>query len=418
MMDTVKITKAPTGGTINAIISKSAAHRLLIAGFISDLDITECCKGLSDDITATKICLEELCEAKDGTDKICNLHCGMSASTLRFLMPLASALGIECDFVCEGGLEDRPMDPYIEALAKRGCRIEGHNPKHISGKLTSGTFEIPGSISSQFITGLLIALPILEGDSTVVVVGKIESRPYVDLTLQVLDTAGIEIQEEEGEEFSEFFIKGGQKYALPENELQDIEGDWSNVAFWIVMDTMLRIRDGDPEGMARERISFRGLNPISAQGDKAVVPIVDNLLTAKENEMAIELDIDVADTPDLVPALAVLACARPEGSVTHIINAERLRYKETDRLRAITEVLSELGADIKESKDSLTIKSKGRLAGGEVDSFGDHRIAMMAATAACISDGPVTITNAKAVSKSYPNFYKDYQRLGGKLQWL
>lgn len=417
-MDTVKITKAPTGGTINAVISKSAAHRLLIAGFMSDLDITECCKGLSDDITATKRCLTELGKAREGAVKTRELDCGESASTLRFLMPLASALGIECDFVCRGNLADRPMEPYLETLAEHGCIVEGHNPKHLSGKLTSGDFDLPGSISSQFITGLLIALPVLEGDSTVSVVGRLDSRPYVDLTLQVLETAGIEIVEEEGEEYSLFRVKGGQKYALPENELQDIEGDWSNVAFWIVMDTMLRLRDGDPDGLAQERISFRGLNPISAQGDKAVVPIVDNLLMAKENEMDIEIDIDVADTPDLVPALAVLACARPEGSVTHIINAERLRYKETDRLKTINAVLSGLGADIKQSKDSLTIKSKGKLTGGEVDSFGDHRIAMMAATAACISDGPVTITNANAVSKSYPNFYKDCQRLGGKLQWL
>ena len=220
-MDTVKITKAPTGGTINAIISKSAAHRLLIAGFMSDLDITECCKGLSDDIAATKICLEELCEAKDGTDKICNLHCGMSASTLRFLMPLASALGIECDFVCEGGLEDRPMDPYIEALAKHGCRIEGHNPKHISGKLTSGTFEIPGSISSQFITGLLFALPLLAEDSDIVLTSHLESRPYVDITIDTLRRFGISVDETE----NGFHIAGRQKYTAHDEKNMAKVGD-------------------------------------------------------------------------------------------------------------------------------------------------------------------------------------------------
>ncbi len=414
-MDTVKILQPPTGGTIQAIPSKSAAHRLLIAGFLSGLDITDSCKGLSDDIAATGRCLAELAKAKErgaeesgvgqGGAGSCRLNCGESGSTLRFLMPLAAALGIESDFVCEGRLADRPMEPFLEVLAAHGCSVEGHNPKHLTGQLTAGTFTLPGSISSQFITGLLIALPILRGDSKVIVTGSIQSRPYIDLTLQILRTAGIKITEETK---GTFLIDGGQNYALPADALNNIEGDWSAAAFWIVMDAMI-------EG----HIAVNGLDPKSAQGDAAIIPLVRRCLDAGgAANIAEPLEIDVADTPDLVPALAVLACARPAGSVTRITGAGRLRYKESDRLRAVSEVLSSLGAATEEGEDQITITAKGKLTGGEVDSFGDHRIAMMAAAAACIAAGPVTITNAGAVSKSYPKFYEDYQRLGGKLQWL
>ncbi len=421
-MDTVKILQPPTGGTIQAIPSKSAAHRLLIAGFLSGLDITDSCKDLSDDITATSRCLAELAKAKesDGAKELggkecasagqrgagsCRLNCGESGSTLRFLMPLAAALGIESDFVCEGRLADRPMEPFLEVLAAHGCSVEGHNPKHLTGQLTAGTFTLPGSISSQFITGLLIALPILRGDSKVIVTGSIQSRPYIDLTLQILRTAGIKITEETK---GTFLIDGGQNYALPADALNNIEGDWSAAAFWIVIGAMI-------EG----HIAVNGLDPKSVQGDKAIIPLIRKCLCPERAVSAIEsLEIDVADTPDLVPALAVLACARPAGSVTRITGAGRLRYKESDRLRAVSEVLSSLGAAVEEGEDQLTITAKGKLTGGEADSFGDHRIAMMAAAAACIAAGPVTITNAGAVSKSYPKFYEDYQRLGGKLQWL
>lgn len=414
-MDTVKILQPPTGGTIQAIPSKSAAHRLLIAGFLSGLDTNDSCKGLSDDIAATGRCLAELAKAKErgaeesgvgqGGAGSCRLNCGESGSTLRFLMPLAAALGIESDFVCEGRLADRPMEPFLEGLAAHGCSVEGHNPKHLTGHLTAGTFTLPGSISSQFITGLLIALPILRGDSKVIVTGSIQSRPYIDLTLQILRTAGIKITEETK---GTFLIDGGQNYALPADALNNIEGDWSAAAFWIVMDAMI-------EG----HIAVNGLDPKSAQGDKAIIPLVRKCLDAGgAANIAGPLEIDVADTPDLAPALAVLACARPAGSVTRITGAGRLRYKESDRLHTVSEVLSSLGAEIEEGEDQLTITANGKLTGGKTDSFGDHRIAMMAAAAACIAEGSVTITNAGTVSKSYPNFYEDYQRLGGKLQWL
>ena len=408
-MSEIKITKAPNGGVVNAIVSKSAAHRILIAAFLSGLDLTDRCDGLSDDISATKACLLNMGEAQSrGTAHCCEVPCGESGSTLRFLLPLAGALGIESDFICLGRLPDRPMDPFLECLAQHGCLVEGRNPKHLTGKLTGGIFRLPGNISSQYVTGLLMALPILQEDSVISIDGRLQSRPYVDMTLSVLQKAGIEIEETE----NEFKIKGGQKYNLDAFALENIEGDWSGAAFWIAMDAMLRLQDA--AGGQEKRIDCIGLDPQSAQGDKEIETIAETVLESG----SAPIDIDVADVPDLVPALGALACARPEGSVTNIVNAGRLRFKESDRLHAVTVVLSGLGADIEEQEESLTIRSTGGLTGGQADSFGDHRIAMMAATAACIAQEEVTIIGAEAVKKSYPRFFEDYQKLGGEVQWL
>ena len=430
-MSEVRITKAPTGGEVEAIVSKSAAHRLLIAGFLSGLDLRGKCEGLSEDITATRECLLRLGDARAsandtraGAAGTCEVPCKESGSTLRFLIPLAGALGIESDFVCQGRLPDRPMGPFLDCLAEHGCTVEGRNPKHLSGKLTGGTFTLPGNISSQYVTGLLMALPLLREDSRIVTCGRLQSRPYVDLTLRVLQKAGIAIKETE----NEFMIPGGQNYSLADFALDKIEGDWSGAAFWIAMDAMLRLRKvtNTRNGSVREaaessaltnaaqRIICKGLDPESAQGDKAIAAIAEKMLTAGDET----IDIDVADIPDLVPALSALSCSRPEGSVTNIVNAGRLRFKESDRLHAVTVVLTGLGADIQEHEESLTIMSKGSLKGGEADSFGDHRIAMMAAQARCISEEPIVIIGAEAVNKSYPRFFEDYQKLGGEVQWM
>ena len=411
-MSDIKITKAPSGGSVNAIVSKSAAHRILIAAFLAGLDLTDRCDGLSDDISATKECLQNMGEAQktqgSAPAHCCEVPCGESGSTLRFLLPLAGALGIESDFICLGRLPDRPMGPFLDCLAQHGCTVEGRNPKHLIGKLTGGTFCLPGNISSQYVTGLLMALPILQEDSVISIDGRLQSRPYVDMTLSVLQKAGIEIEETE----HEFKIKGGQRYSLDAFALENIEGDWSGAAFWIAMDAMLRLQ-GTTDGQEK-RIDCVGLDPQSAQGDKEIEKIAETILRSGN----VPIDIDVADVPDLVPALGALACARPAGSVTNIVNAGRLRFKESDRLHAVTVVLSGLGADIEEQEESLTIRSTGGLTGGVADSFGDHRIAMMAATAACIAQEDVTILGAEAVKKSYPGFFEDYQKLGGEVQWL
>ncbi len=415
------INKPPVGGTVQAIVSKSAAHRIMIAAALSGLPLTQNLDGLSLDITATKQCLEELL-SEDRGDAPASLCCGESGSTLRFLLPVAGALGIDADLHCEGRLPDRPMGPFLEALGEHGCTVSGRTPKQIRGKLQPGTYHLPGDVSSQYVTGLLFALPLLEGDSRIEVAGTLQSRPYIDLTLEVLAKAGIRIREhaqEEGAPKTVFEISGGQTYALPAEELDHIEGDWSNGAFWIVMDAM-------NHRMGKERINCTGLDPASRQGDKAVTELVRRMDAADAaaqtggggSGQKAFVEIDVSDIPDLVPIITAYASGRPAGAVTHIVGAERLRFKESDRLRAVTETLSRIGADITEEPAGLMIRGTETLAGGEVTSFGDHRIVMMSAAAACIAQGEIIIRGAEAVNKSYPGFFDDYQKLGGEVRIL
>ncbi len=426
----IRITKAPAGGTIPAIPSKSAAHRIMIAAALSGLPLTQNLEGLSLDITATKECLEALF-SRDRGHAPASLCCGESGSTLRFLLPVAGALGVDADLHCEGRLPDRPMEPFLEALAEHGCTVTGRTPKMIRGKLKPGTYRLPGNVSSQYVTGLLFALPLLEGDSRILVEGTLQSRPYIDLTLDVLAKAGIQVCEKtfgQGQKLAAeadgaetegpgtvFEIRGGQKYMLPAEELDRIEGDWSNGAFWIVMDAMNR-------RMGAGEITCTGLDPASRQGDRAIVELIRRMEQADRNSAADgqgrRVEIDVSDIPDLVPAISAYACGRPAGAVTHIVGAERLRFKESDRLRAVTEILSGLGADITEEPAGLMIRGTKTLSGGEADSFGDHRIVMMAAAAACIAEQDIIIRGAEAVNKSYPGFFEDYRKLGGEVREL
>lgn len=447
----IRITGAPKGGRVRAIPSKSAAHRIMIAAAMSGIDLSGHLDGLSKDITATKECLLAMtgaCRAAiasgEGSAPV-KLPCGESGSTLRFLIPLAGVLGVDADLYCEGRLPDRPMEPFLGPLKEHGCVVTGRDPKQLRGKLSGGDFRLPGNISSQYVTGLLMALPLAREDSRIIVEGTLQSRPYIDLTLEVLAKAGIRVREhqergktavpESGQTAvlkndeqacTVFEIAGGQEYRLAEAELIGIEGDWSNGAFWLVMDAMNRWRGLDG-------IECSGLDPASSQGDKAIVPIVgrmeaaDALIEAKGHGSAAAgyqpdisvagrsgfVEIDVSDIPDLVPAIAVYAVSRPPGAVTHIIGGGRLRYKESDRLRTVTETLNTLGAKIIEEKEGLMIPGSGKLYGGEVSSCTDHRIVMMAAAAACVTEGEIVIRDARAVEKSYPAFFEDYRMLGG-----
>lgn len=386
------VVKPVKSGSIKAIPSKSAAHRLMIAAGLSGHSLEGLCEGLSVDITATKECIDAL--MSDGEVK--KMPCRESGSTLRFLIPVTAALGVRGEFMAEGRLPYRPMTALKEQLESHGCRMssEGENPVWVDGKLESGIYILPGNISSQYVTGLLMALPMCDGDSEIQIDGILQSRPYVDMTLDVLKKSGIVIEESE----NTFKIAGNQKYNLARSYVEDVEGDWSNAAFWLVMDA---ISEGN--------IECTGLDKNSAQGDKA---IADWLYIVNTDE---EVNIDVGDIPDLVPILSVLASARKKGAVTNIVNAERLRYKESDRLKAVTEVMNGLGADIEENFDSLKIKGVERLKGGQADSYNDHRIAMMAAAAACISDGDIEIIGCEAVNKSYPAFFEHYKLLGGEV---
>ena len=403
MIVKVKKPAEPRSVAIDAIPSKSAGHRLLIAAALSGVDIVNEACGISQDIDATKDCLSAVLGASacQASGEAVVLEPRESGSTLRFLVPVVAALGIDADFHCKGRLADRPMEIMRRLLEEHGCSMspEGSNPIEIRGKLQSGEYRLPGNVSSQYVTGLLMALPLLEGDSSIQVEGILQSRPYVDLTLEVIREAGIEVSESENETGTRFDVRGNQAYTM--SKMSTIEGDWSNAAFWLVLDA---IWDGS--------VDCRGLRDNSSQGDKEIRKIIDSSAGSDE------LVIDVGDIPDLVPIVSVLACARSKGAVTRIVNAERLRYKESDRLVAVADIISKLGGQIEELKDGLVIKGTETLKGGEIDSFNDHRIAMSAAIAAVICDEAVIIRRAEAVSKSYPRFFEDYQMLCGNVEIL
>ncbi len=397
------IKKPAKMGTVRAIASKSMAHRMMIAQALSECESTVLCRDTSEDIEATKRCIEAL-RVEDSVKK---LYCGESGSTLRFLLPIAGVLGLECEFYMKGRLPQRPLSPLYEEMLSKGCNLspQGQTPLRLSGRLTGGRYMMPGNISSQYITGLLFALPLAGEDSRIDISGRLESSPYIDLTLQVLDAAGIKVfSDDKG-----FDIPGGQHYRL--EGTHHIEGDWSNAAFWLCMSVM-----------TGGSISCSDLDMNSRQGDRRILDVLESMgasIMCEDGKISVSAAhgrlrgavIDASEIPDLVPAIATVAVAAR--GQTRITNAGRLRLKESDRLKSVSAVLKALGADISEFSGGLVINGSGSIRGGSADSFGDHRIAMMAATAACISRGEITISGAEDVNKSYPGFYRDYCALGG-----
>jgi len=419
-MDKIIIKPKLLKGNIVVPSSKSLGHRGIIAAAlsrgISRVDNIQ----LSKDIEATMEIMKELGAVVNIEDqnlyidgrkmfsyeKKLDLRCRESGSTLRFLIPLALTKEGEYIFHGEGKLISRPLEPYYEIFKEKGIkysREEDGLPLKVRGKLTSGTYRVRGDISSQFITGLLFSLPILEGNSRILITTKLESKGYIDLTLDILKDFGIEI---ENNNYKEFNIRGAQKY---NSRNYYVEGDYSQGAFFLVA------------GALGSSIVCSGLNKDSLQGDKVILDILEAMgCNVEESEEGIKvkpsktkgIEIDASNCPDLVPVLTVLA-SLSEGE-TKIVNAKRLRIKECDRLHAITKELNKLGANIIELEDSLIISGVNELKGGEVDSHNDHRIVMALAIAATRAKGDVIINNPSAVEKSYPNFFKDYFKLGGK----
>ena len=427
----VKITKAVKGGKVRAIGSKSAAHRLLICAALADSETFISCEHLSLDIEATINCLKML-----GADIIpenngllvkpfnrfdinnrYSLDCGESGSTFRFLLPVCGALGLNVSFILGGRLPLRPLSALYDEMTSHGCVLSkpGISPFSCRGMLTSGIYTLPGNITSQFISGLLFALPLLNSgkvESFVNVTGILESRPYVDMSLDTLRLFGIRVYEEKDKVFR---IPGGQVFRSPKTV--KTEGDWSNAAFWLCAGAI-----GKNDGSTAGAVTVTGLNPESGQGDKKIVDILklfganivceNDSVTVSPGKLC-GIDIDAADIPDLVPVLAAVASAA-EGK-TVIRNAGRLRMKESDRLQTAEESLSALGADIKQTENGLVIIGKKSLPGGETESFGDHRIIMSAAILSAVCTGTVTIREAQVVNKSYPDFFKDFMTaLGGE----
>lgn len=418
----VTITPRKLNGTIDAIPSKSHAHRVLIAQKLAQLQGQRKADSLviptfSDDIAATKNCLVQL------DKQMPYLDCKESGSTLRFMLPVAMALKNEAVFIGSGKLPYRPISPLKEEMEAHGCSFRMGNTEQkisdkykeictITGRLQPGEYSLAGNVSSQFITGLLFALPLLDGDSVLRLTTKLESAGYVDLTLDVLRAFGIDVKRSFTDEgFEVYEIAGNQKYIEPDGLA--VEGDWSNASFWLVC------------GALGGNVTVRGLDLESSQRDKEIL----NVLRQMGAEIAIKglcditvscpsglkgCEVSVAQTPDMVPVLAA-AMALADGS-SLITNAERLKIKESDRLRTVYDFLSKLDADITYAGEGLSLTGKPALCGGEISSHNDHRIAMAAAVASCGCKGAVTITGAEAVKKSYPDFFKDFAALGGKVE--
>jgi 3-phosphoshikimate 1-carboxyvinyltransferase len=415
-MKDVKILPSFLKGEIKIPPSKSLCHRAIIAAALSQGQSMINNVVLSEDILATiegvralgafvtvhqdKLIIEG-CKLTPKDD--CIIDCNESGSTLRFLMPLGLLTNTTIRYIGKGNLCNRPMEPYIEIFKHQGISYSDIKlPMTIGGSLEPGVFKISGNISSQFITGLMFALPLLDGDSTILITEPLESKAYIDLTISVLRSFGISIS---NHNYLSFFIKGKQEYKKAN---YTVEGDYSQAAFWLVAGAL----GGD--------ITCLNLKRNSKQGDKAILELLKIAGVSLESfETHVKIlpsklqafEVDVSQCPDIMPILAVLA-ALSEGA-SKITGAARLRLKECDRLKAISMELNKLGAQIVEEKDSLTITGLKYLQGGDVESWGDHRIAMALAIAATKCIEPVTIRSSDAIHKSYPNFFEDYKMLGG-----
>ena len=413
----LQITPKKLSGAVTPPPSKSQAHRLLIAAALSGG--VSVLHGLaeSQDIQATRRCLSALgAGIEDLPDGALRVHglghgivmappyalldCGESGSTLRFLIPVALLVQGEASFTGRGRLMERPLKPYEDLFREKGVawKLEDNVLTVNGGRgydalaLDSGAYRLPGNVSSQFFTGLLFALPLLNGDSILVSTTPLESRDYLEMTRQALAAAGVTTR---WADENTLCVPGGQAY---QPFTATVEADWSQAGFWYAADFL------------DSQVEIRGLDPDSAQGDKVVSELYWKLARPGDAE------IDVSGCPDLLPPLAVMAAVR--SGTTRFTNAARLRMKESDRLSTITAALTALGAEVHEEPDRLIIVGKPSLPGGTVDSANDHRIAMMAAIAATGCTGPVTIRGAECVQKSYPDFWEVYRSLGGDIHVL
>ncbi len=418
----MNITLLPSSpcGKINAISSKSAAHRLLICSAFADKPTLIRCDAVNKDITATVDCLcalgakikydapyftvTPISTPADGA----SLMCGESGSTLRFLLPIIPALGIDARFFMEGRLPIRPLSPLYEELVRHGATLspQGLSPLFSGGKLVKGDYRLRGDVSSQFISGLLFALAVSGLGGNITVEGKTESLPYISMTLNALSLFGVEVQ------------RTNVGYTVPENSILHspeslyVEGDWSNAAFMLCMGAL-----------GKSTVCVSGLSPDSPQGDSKIVEILRSFgaeitehlgeYTVKGGNTLRGIELDASQIPDLVPAVATLAsCA--EGT-TRIYGASRLRLKESDRIASVCAMLSSLGANITPTQDGMIINGVPSLHGAAVCSANDHRIAMSAAIAAVAASGEVSVKGAECVSKSYPAFWEDIKNHLGVL---
>ena len=382
----IRITPGKLSGSLEAIPSKSQAHRYLICAAFAGTETDLICPDTNADIEATAACLNAIGatiqRTADGYHVVpiadvpdsAELYCRESGSTLRFLLPIVGALGVDATFHLEGRLPYRPLSPLWEEMERKGCILTRptENSIRCQGKLQGGEYSIDGGISSQFITGLLFALPLIQNETSLTVTGKLESKPYVTMTQRAIDLFG--------------------QPNTPSPETIRVEGDWSNGAFFLAAAAL-----GNP-------ITVNNLDPKSPQGDRAASKWIPSLTE--------HCTIDASDIPDLIPILSVVAGVN-KGAV--FTNIQRLRIKESDRVASTIAMLEALGGKADATENTLTVYGTGYL-GGTVHAAGDHRIAMSAAIAATCCAEDVTILSAEAVNKSYPKFWDEYRRLGGKYE--
>ena len=419
----ITITPAPLSGVLRVPSSKSMTHRELIAAALAKGETTLSGVTPSQDIEATVRILSLMGAhfTEEATEDGLTFHisgglspqegrleadAGESGSTLRFLIPLGLISGNAIRYVGHGRLSERPLTPYYGIFDEKGISFDNRDglPLTVKGQLPGGRYALPGDVSSQFFTGLLFALPLAGDDSVLISTTTLESKSYVDMTLDTLARHGITIHEKSPELYE---IPGGQSYKAGAFA---VEGDYSQAAFWLV------------SGLTGAGITLQGLFLDSKQGDKAILTILskmggdiceeNGMISAKPSKTRGTV-IDAEDCPDLVPALVALA-AVSEGT-TEIIHASRVRLKECDRLHAMAVELTKLGADIEEKPDGLLIRGQDHLTGGAVSSWNDHRIAMALAAVSAKCSAPLTVEGAESVRKSYPTFWEDFKRVGGRL---
>jgi len=414
-----RITPGALTGRVRVPSSKSMTHRHLIAAALADGESVVSGVDMSEDIEATIRILSQLgADIRDRGEG--NFHvsgglkpsgpmtcdAGESGSTLRFLIPLGLVSGNTVTWTGRGRLAERPLTPYYRLFDEKNISYTaaGGLPLTVSGALSGGTYALPGDVSSQFFTGLLFALPLLAEDSVIMSTTALESKSYIDLTLETLALHGVTVRESD----SRFEVPGGQSYRAGHFY---VEGDFSHAAFWLCA------------GAAGGHICVDGLSPTSRQGDRVIVEIIRRMGAAlKDVDDGIRSEtaetagtvIDAEDCPDLVPVLSALAAV--SRGRTEIIHAARVRLKECDRLHAMAEELNKLGADITERPDGLVIEGKEKLSGGTVSSWNDHRVAMALASISSRLTGPLIIRGAESVKKSYPRFWDDFKSLGGRVE--
>ncbi|MEE0858605.1 MAG: 3-phosphoshikimate 1-carboxyvinyltransferase [Acutalibacteraceae bacterium] len=418
-MSSVRVMPAVFSGEVTLPPSKSDVHRAILCASLSKGKSVISPVDLSQDISATidcaralgaEITVEGSTAYVDGTklfeNKEAVLDCRESGSTLRFFIPVAGVGGVNTTFIGKGRLPERPIGIYLDCLPKAGikCETEGGLPLKISGTLQAGEFVVPGNVSSQFITGLLLALPLTGEDCKITLASPLQSVGYINMTIRTMKEFGVAVETTD----DGYFIKGNQHYK-PCN--YTCEGDWSQAAFFMASGAL----GGD--------VTLKGLRTDSIQGDRecmeifrkfgAEIIVGDNEINVRSKELK-GIDIDATQIPDLVPILAVTA-SFAEGT-TNIYGAERLRIKESDRLNAICTCLNKIGCDVTEKPDGLIINGIKQATGGQVEGYNDHRIVMSMSMAVEKSSLPIEITDKESINKSYPAFFEDYKKIMGKVE--